>query len=85
MSLGAKSVERNGHLEWKVKFAPGTIEARGTKGNKVVLVSQRETTGPAATIVLRPDRSTKTALKSISFEVSLYFLRAEGATLRKML
>ena len=57
MSLGSKSVERNGHLEWKVKFAPGTIEARGTKG-KVVLVSRRETTGPAAAIVLRPDRST---------------------------
>ncbi len=56
-SLGSKSVERNGHLEWKVKFVPGTIEARGIKGNKVVLVSRRETTGPAAAIVLRPDRS----------------------------
>ena len=57
VSLGSKSVERNGHLEWKVKFVPGTIEARGMKGSKVVLVSRRETTGPAAAIVLRPDRS----------------------------
>lgn len=60
-SLGSKSVERNGHVEWKVKYVPGSIEARGTKDGKVVLVQKRETTGSPAAIVLRADRSTITA------------------------
>ncbi|MHB1023797.1 MAG: beta-galactosidase GalA [Acidobacteriaceae bacterium] len=60
-SLGSKSVERNGHVEWKVKYAPGSIEARGTKDGKVVLVQKRETTGLPAAIILRPDRLTITA------------------------
>ena len=55
-SLGSQKVERNTHLAWKVKYAPGTIEARGTKDGKIVLMDKRETTGAAAKLVLRPDR-----------------------------
>ena len=44
------------HLAWNVKYAPGTIEARGYKGGRQVLTARRETTGPAAKLVLRPDR-----------------------------
>jgi beta-galactosidase len=56
-SLGSKKVERNGHLEWKVKYAPGVLEARGWKNGQVLLTDKRETTGPPAKLVLRPDRS----------------------------
>lgn len=50
-SLGAQNVARNSHVSWKVKYAPGVIEARGHG-----LVAKRETTGAPSKIVLRPDR-----------------------------
>jgi beta-galactosidase len=55
-SLGAQDVKRNTHLMWKVKYAPGSIEAKGFTGGRQVLTGKRETSGPAAKIVLRPDR-----------------------------
>ncbi|HXQ97424.1 MAG TPA: beta-galactosidase GalA [Candidatus Limnocylindrales bacterium] len=56
VSLGLKKVERNSHVEWKVKYAPGTIEARGSKDGKIVLTDKRETTGVPTGVALRPDR-----------------------------
>jgi beta-galactosidase len=55
-SLGSQQVPRLGHVEWKVKYEPGTIEARGAKDGKVVLIEKRETTGPAVAIRLSADR-----------------------------
>jgi beta-galactosidase len=55
-SQGAREVVRNTHLSWKVRYAPGTIEARGFQGGRQVLVAKRETSGSAAKIVLRADR-----------------------------
>jgi beta-galactosidase len=55
-SLGAKEMNKDSHLAWNVAYAPGTIEARGYKGNKIVLTAKRETTGPAAKLVMTADR-----------------------------
>jgi beta-galactosidase len=55
-SLGSQPVKKNGHLEWKVSYAPGVLEARASKGGKVVLTDKRETAGPAAKIVAMADR-----------------------------
>ncbi len=55
-SLGAKTVPRYSHLEWKVKYAPGVLEARGFKDGRHVLTSKRETTGGPAAVALVPDR-----------------------------
>jgi beta-galactosidase len=55
-SLGSQKVPHLGHLEWKVKYAPGVIEARASKDGKVLLTQKRETTGPAASIRLTADR-----------------------------
>jgi beta-galactosidase len=55
-SLGAKQVEPNSHVEWKVKYAPGVLEARASKNGQVVLVDKRETTGAPAKLGLRADR-----------------------------
>ena len=51
-SLGAKDMKKDQHLAWNVKYAPGTIEARGFKDGKQVMTAKRETTGPAAKLVL---------------------------------
>jgi len=56
-SLGAQKVVPQYHLEWKVNYTPGTLEARGTKDGKVVLTETRRTSGPAARIVMTADRS----------------------------
>jgi len=56
-SQGSKRVEPLTHLEWKVPYEPGVLEARGTKDGKVVLTEKRETTGEPESIRLTPDRS----------------------------
>ncbi|MBD8874482.1 beta-galactosidase GalA [Rhodanobacter sp. DHB23] len=56
-SLGIQKVPRLGHVQWKVTYAPGVIEARGRKDGQVVLVERRETTGPARKLRLAADRS----------------------------
>jgi beta-galactosidase len=56
-SLGRQAVPHLGHVQWKVPYAPGVIEARGYKGEKVVLVEKRETSGPAARLRLTADRA----------------------------
>jgi beta-galactosidase len=56
-SLGSQPVKKNGHLVWKVKYAPGVIEARASKSGKVVLTDKRETAGASAKIVADADRA----------------------------
>ena len=56
-SRGSQKVEPLTHLEWKVKYEPGVLEARGTRGGKVVLTEKRETTGDPVQIRLVPDRT----------------------------
>jgi beta-galactosidase len=56
-SQGAQQVQPLTHLEWKVKYEPGVLEARGTKDGKVILTEKRETTGKAESIRLTPDRT----------------------------
>jgi beta-galactosidase len=56
-SQGKQKVPHLGHVEWKVRYEPGSIEARAFKGGKVALTEKRETTGPAAEIRLTADRT----------------------------
>jgi len=60
-SLGIQQVPRFGHVQWKVAYAPGVIEARGRRNGQVVLVERRETTGPARKLRLTADRAEITA------------------------
>jgi beta-galactosidase len=55
-SLGIQKVPRLGHVEWKVRYEPGVIEARGSKESKVVLTEKRETTGAPTAIRMTADR-----------------------------
>ncbi len=56
-SQGAQNVQPLTHLEWKVKYEPGVIEARGMNDGKVVLTEKRETTGDPVAIRLTADRT----------------------------
>jgi beta-galactosidase len=56
VSLGAKDVRRDSHVAWIVKYAPGSLEARGWKDGKQVMTTRRDTTGAAAKLVMRADR-----------------------------
>ena len=56
-SLGRQKVPRLGHVEWKVRYEPGTIEAHGWKDGKLLLTEKRETTGPAVALRLEADRT----------------------------
>jgi beta-galactosidase len=79
-SLGQQNVKKNGHLVWKVKYAPGAIEARASKGGKVVLTERRETTGPAAKIVATADRGKIAADGQDVSVINVSIVDAQGRT-----
>lgn len=56
-SLGAKDMPRNGHLEWKVKYTPGALVAKGYRNGKVIAEEKVETTGAPERISLSADRT----------------------------
>ena len=56
-SHGSQKVPHLGHVQWNVRYEPGAIEARGSKGGTVVLMEKRETTGQPVAIRLTADRT----------------------------
>lgn len=56
-SLGKKIMPRNSHLQWKVKYQPGKLEAVAYKKGKK-LQSSIETTGAPVEVVLTPYKTT---------------------------
>jgi len=56
-SLGGKKMFRNSHLEWKVPYEPGKLEAIAWKDGKEIR-SQMETTEEPAQIVIVPDKTS---------------------------
>ena len=60
-SLGAKDVKKDSHVAWVVPYAPGAIEARGSKGGQVVMTTKRETTSAATKLVMKADRQEASA------------------------
>jgi beta-galactosidase len=58
-SLGKQSMKPNSKLSWQVKYAPGTLSAKGFDASgKLMAETKIETTGDAAQIQLTPDRKT---------------------------
>lgn len=55
-SLGKKKMELNSHLEWKVTYTSGTLEAIGYKNGKKILTETKKTTGIAENIQLSLDK-----------------------------
>ena len=59
-SLGKKEMPRNSHLQWKVEFEPGKLEAVAFKNGRR-LTSRVETTGVPVEVVLTPYKTTMLA------------------------
>ena len=57
-SQGKKTVSKDSHIEWAVKYQPGTLFAQGYKNGKKSIEQKIETTGEATSIKLVPDRET---------------------------
>jgi len=55
-SLGRKAMPRNRHLEWRVPYAPGRLEAIGYNRGRIVARDTRVTAGPAHSVSLVADR-----------------------------
>jgi beta-galactosidase len=79
-SQGKQTVPVNSHLEWAVPYAPGTLEARGYKGDLVVATTQIQTAGPAAKLVLTPDRGQINADGTDVSVVDVSVVDAQGRT-----
>jgi beta-galactosidase len=75
-SLGAKDVAKDSHVAWVVKYAPGSIEARGWKDGKQVTTTRRDTTGAAAKLVLRADRE---AISADGEDVAMFAVEVQDA------
>ena len=56
-SLGRQKVPQLGHVQWKPRYEPGKIVARGWKNGKLLLTEERETTGPVVALRLAADRT----------------------------
>jgi beta-galactosidase len=56
-SLGRQTMKKDWHVQWKVKYAPGTLVARGYNGGKETTTDQVETTGAAAAIQMTPHKA----------------------------
>jgi len=54
-SLGAKEVKRNSHVAWNVRYTRA-VSRRAATAEDHVLTDVRETTGPAAILVMTADR-----------------------------
>ncbi len=75
-SLGKQTMKRNSKLTWQVKYASGTLSAKGFNGGKLVAEQKIETTGDAVAIQLTPNRSS---IKADGEDVSVFTVSATDA------
>ena len=75
-SLGAKEMKKDSHLAWNVRYAPGTIEAKGYKDGKLAMTTKRETTGSPSKLVLRANR---TEIDADGEDVAMFAVEVQDA------
>lgn len=78
VSQGLQPVPAYGHVEWRVRYAPGRIEARGYRGGRQVLTQIRETVGAPAAIRLRCERASLLADAEDVAVVAVEIVDAQG-------
>ncbi len=75
-TLGRQPMPPNGHLSWQVKYAAGTLSAKGYNEHNAVVTTEVATTGEPAAIGLQPDRS---AIKADGEDLSLFTVSVKDA------
>jgi beta-galactosidase len=76
-SLGKQEMKPYSKITWPVKYAPGTLSAKGFDARgKVIAQTKVETTGEAVAIQLTPDRST---IKADGEDVGVFTVSATDA------
>jgi beta-galactosidase len=76
-SLGKQAMKPNSKLSWQVKYAPGTLSAKGYNDvGKVIAETKVETTGNSTQIQLTPDRKT---INADGADVSVFTVSAVDA------
>ncbi len=78
VSLGFKTRAAYDVLEWNVPYAPGRLEAVAFDGAAEVARTAVETTGPAAAVVLEPDRQVLSGDGRDAMPVTVSVVDAEG-------
>jgi beta-galactosidase len=79
-SLGKQTMQPNSKLSWLVKYAPGTLSAKGfDDAGNVIAETKVETTGDATQIQLMPDRKT---INADGEDVSVFTVAALDAQSR---
>jgi beta-galactosidase len=78
-SVGVQTLKPNSHLEWKVKYAPGKLVAKGRR-NGQTLATSVETTGEPVAVVLEPDHTTLAADGADISLVTVKIVDAQGRT-----
>jgi beta-galactosidase len=80
-SLGRKTMPQYSHLEWNVKYKPGTLSAKGYDADGSVIAESRvETAGTPAAIALEPDRTSLAANGRDISLITVKILDAQGRT-----
>jgi beta-galactosidase len=79
-SQGRQTMKKNSHLQWKVKYAPGTLLARGYNGGKEVMTDKVETTGDAAAIQMTPHKPGMRADREDLSVITVQANDAQGRT-----
>ncbi len=76
-SQGKKEMPRNGHLQWSVNYAPGTLEAVAYKKGKR-LTTKIETTGAPYEVVMTPYKTTMLANGQDATVINISVVDKEG-------
>jgi beta-galactosidase len=77
-SLGKQETPRNGHLEWKVWYEPGTLTAKALHQGQVVAETKVETTGEPAQVQLEPYQTKMLADGEDTIPVAVSILDENG-------
>jgi beta-galactosidase len=77
VSQGKQTVKPHQHLQWKVKYAPGTLVAKGIRDGKPIETTV-ETTGDPAEVRLTADRTTLMADNNDVAVITVKILDTEG-------
>lgn len=81
VSLGRQSMKPNSKLTWKVRYAPGTLRAKGfDSAGKTIAETQVETTGPAVAVKLTRDLTgLSEAMKANGEDIAVFTVSAVDA------